>query len=189
MLPETSTRHSWRNRHGVTHMARRSWRHRHGTAFSRLDEPELCIVVPPSCPRGRREGRVPAGTRGPLREMHTQEEPHSSIQVWPNARPSLRDGRTAYAVLSREPMLLSGLPHACGSHQAPRRLAPRPHPQGLTVANDGQDHTVLPYAFSAVRPTRLAKELTRLGSIHCPALLSASATTLPASTADPILGS
>ncbi|WP_210161918.1 hypothetical protein, partial [Bradyrhizobium diazoefficiens] len=32
-------------------------------------------------PRGRREGRVPAGTRGPLREKHTQEEPHSSIQV------------------------------------------------------------------------------------------------------------
>jgi len=35
--------------------------------------------------------------------MHTQEEPHSSIQVVPNTRPSLRDGRTAYAVLSREP--------------------------------------------------------------------------------------
>ncbi|WP_247501208.1 hypothetical protein, partial [Bradyrhizobium sp. 149] len=25
------------------------------------------------CPRRRREGRVPAGTRGPLREKHTQE--------------------------------------------------------------------------------------------------------------------
>jgi len=46
---------------------------------------------------------VPTGTRGPLREMHTQEEPHSSIQVTPITRPSLRDGRTAYAVLSREP--------------------------------------------------------------------------------------
>ena len=49
---------------------------------------------------------MPTGTRGPLREMHTQEEPHSSIQVWPNTRPSLRDGRTAYAVLSREPNFL-----------------------------------------------------------------------------------
>ena len=57
----------------------------------------------PSNPRGHREGRVPTGTRGPLREMHTQEEPHSSIQVTPITRPSLRDGRTAYAVLSREP--------------------------------------------------------------------------------------
>ncbi|MBR0699164.1 hypothetical protein JQ599_04555 [Bradyrhizobium diazoefficiens] len=46
---------------------------------------------------------MPTDTRGPLREMHTQEEPHSSIQVTPITRPSLRDGRTAYAVLSREP--------------------------------------------------------------------------------------
>ena len=44
----------------------------------------------------------------------------------------------------------------------------RPHPQGLTVANDGQDHTVLPYALSAVRTTRLAKRLTGVGSILCP---------------------
>jgi hypothetical protein len=38
--------------------------------------------------------------------MHTQEEPHSSIQVWPDTRPSLRDGWTAYAALSREPNVL-----------------------------------------------------------------------------------
>jgi len=30
-------------------------------------------------------------------------KPHSSIQVVPNTRPSLRSGLTAYAVLSREP--------------------------------------------------------------------------------------
>src|SRR3954452_7889440 len=42
-------------------------------AFSRRVSPELCFVNSPSCPRGRREGRVPAGTRGPLREKHTQE--------------------------------------------------------------------------------------------------------------------
>src|SRR3954451_1634926 len=41
-------------------------------AFSRRDSPELCLVAPPSCPRGRREGRVPAGTRGPLREDGAQ---------------------------------------------------------------------------------------------------------------------
>ena len=46
---------------------------RHTFAFSRLISPELCFVLPPSYPRGRREGRVPAGTRGPLREKHTQE--------------------------------------------------------------------------------------------------------------------
>src|SRR3954468_20853232 len=41
---------------------------RHAFAFSRRVSPEFCFVTPPSCPRGRREGRVPAGTRGPLRE-------------------------------------------------------------------------------------------------------------------------
>src|SRR3954463_8540607 len=46
---------------------------RHAFASSRRKSPELCFVTPPSCPRGRREGRVPAGTRGPLREKHTQE--------------------------------------------------------------------------------------------------------------------
>src|SRR6266567_1552602 len=52
----------------------------------------------------RAQGRPGAGgTCGPLREKHTQKEPHSSIQVKPNTRPSLRDGLTAYAVLSREP--------------------------------------------------------------------------------------
>jgi len=54
-----------------------------------------------------REGAGKTGcrprTRGPLREDVAQEEPHSSIQVVPNTRPSLRDGLTAYAVLSREP--------------------------------------------------------------------------------------
>jgi len=80
------------------HLARRR-----AFSFSRLESPELCLIAPPSNPRGRREGRVPTGTRGPLREMHTQEEPHSSIQVTPITRPSLRDGWTAYAVLSREP--------------------------------------------------------------------------------------
>ena len=80
------------------HLARRR-----AFSFSRRVSPELCLITPPPNPRGRREGRVPTGTRGPLREMHTQEEPHSSIQVTPITRPSLRDGWTAYAVLSREP--------------------------------------------------------------------------------------
>jgi hypothetical protein len=39
----------------------------HASAFSRHVLPELCFISPPSLrPRGRREGRVPAGTRGPL---------------------------------------------------------------------------------------------------------------------------
>jgi len=48
---------------------------------------------------------VPASTRGLLRERHAQKEPHSSIQVSPITRPSLRSGWTAYAVISREPTI------------------------------------------------------------------------------------
>ena len=122
---------------------------RHVFSPSRLISPELCLVTPPSCPRGRREGRVPTGTRGPPRERHTQEEPHSSIQVKPNTRPSLRDGRTAYAVLSREPNSLWP-PSPQRNSPAPRRLTRSPPPQELGRSNDGQDHTVLPYARLAM---------------------------------------
>ncbi|BBO15200.1 hypothetical protein TM102_66700 [Bradyrhizobium sp. TM102] len=94
---------------------------------------------------------MPARTRGPLREKRTQEEPHSSIQVVPITRPSLRGGRTAYAVLSREPSSLWP--------PSPRELDDAVRPVGLARtfarldrSNDGQDHTVLPYAFSVARP-------------------------------------
>ena len=136
----------------------------HAVAFSRLIPPELCFVALPSCPRGRREGRVPAGTRGPLREMHTQKEPHSSIQVSPITRPSLRDGWTAYAVLSREPSSLWP-PSLQRKSPAPRRLTRMPHSPGLDRSNDGQDHTVLPYARLDIspqfsQPCRRSRKLT-----------------------------
>ncbi len=90
-------------------------------------------------------------TRGPLREDVAQEEPHSSIQVVPITRPSLRSGLTAYAVLSREPN--SFWP------PSPRRLAMQftrlgsLHLRGkLDRSDDGQDHTVLPYARFASSP-------------------------------------
>ncbi|MET4384405.1 hypothetical protein ABIB73_000140 [Bradyrhizobium sp. F1.4.3] len=41
---------------------------KHNAAVSRRVTPELCFVVSPSNVRGRREDRVPAGTRGPLCE-------------------------------------------------------------------------------------------------------------------------
>jgi hypothetical protein len=44
--------------------------------------PELCFVVSPSNERGRREDRVPAGTRGPLCEIVVTRL-HSGIQVKP----------------------------------------------------------------------------------------------------------
>src|SRR3954454_20271847 len=56
-------------------------------AFSRRVSPELCLVAPPSCPRGRREGRVlTSHPRSAARKAHAGK-PHSSIQVVPITRP------------------------------------------------------------------------------------------------------
>ena len=76
-------------------------------------------------------------------------KPHSSIQVEPITRPSLRDGRTAYAVLSREPNSFWP-PSLQRNSPVPRRLTRSPPPQELGRSNDGQDHTVLPYARLAM---------------------------------------
>jgi len=47
---------------------------RHTFSSSRRNSPELCSITPPSYPGGRREGRVPAGTCGLLRECVAQED-------------------------------------------------------------------------------------------------------------------
>ena len=70
-----------------------------GFSFSRPTAPELCCSHRLRKCRGRREGRVPAGTRGPLCG-NCATNLHSGIQVKPNIRPSLRSGFTAYAELS-----------------------------------------------------------------------------------------
>ncbi|MCK1669826.1 MULTISPECIES: hypothetical protein [unclassified Bradyrhizobium] len=58
---------------------------------------------------------------------------------------SLRSGLTAYAALSWEPNSFWP-PSPSWKSGTPRRLTPMPHPQELDRSNDGQDHTVLPYA-------------------------------------------
>jgi hypothetical protein len=120
--------------------------HRHAFAFSRLNSPELCLILHPLEPRGRREGRVPAAPAVRCAKS-TRRKPHSSIQVKPNTRPSLRSGWTAYAVLSREPSSFWP-PSPSRNSPTPRRLTRVPPPQRLDRSNDGQDHTVLPYARS-----------------------------------------
>ncbi len=87
--------------------------------------PELCLISPHSKPRGRREGRVPAAP-AVCCAKGARRKPHSSIQVKPNTRPSLRDGRTAYAALSREPS--SFWP------PSPQRNSPAPAPVDATAA-------------------------------------------------------
>src|SRR5439155_12499211 len=104
---------------------------------------ELCFVAPPSCPRGRREGRVlTSHPRSAARKAHA-EKPHSSIQVVPITRPSLRDGWTAYAVLSREPNFPSGLPRLANWMMLSARLGSHTPPRKFDRSNDGQDHTGL----------------------------------------------
>jgi hypothetical protein len=44
----------------------------------------------------------------------------------------------------------SGLPRPCESRRHPRRLTRMPHPPRLGRSDDGQDHTVLPYARPAI---------------------------------------
>ncbi|MCS3979396.1 hypothetical protein M2191_004079 [Bradyrhizobium japonicum] len=120
-------------------------------SFSRRISPELCLVTPPSKPRGRREGRVLTSHPRSAARKVAQRRPHSSIQVVPITRPSLRDGRTAYAALSREPNSLWP-PSSLRKSPAPRRLTRLPHSQALDRSDDGQDHTVLPYARPAISP-------------------------------------
>ena len=96
-------------------------------------------------PRGRREDRVLTSHPRSAARQCSAKRPHSSIQVVPITRPSLRDGRTTYAVLSREPSSFWP-PSPRRKSPAPRRLTRLPHSPGLDRSNDGQDHTVLPYA-------------------------------------------
>ena len=103
-------------------------------------------------PRGRREDRVLTSHPRSAARQCSAKRPHSSIQVVPITRPSLRDGRTAYAVLSREPSSFWP-PSPRRKSPAPRRLTRLPHSPGLDRSNDGQDHTVLPYA----RPRHFAR--------------------------------
>jgi hypothetical protein len=83
--------------------------------------------------------------------------------VKPNTRPSLRDGLTAYAVLSREPnSLWPPSPRRLTMHFT--RLGSVHLRDRLDRSDDGQDHTVLPYARS-LTPQGLSAVCTRTESM------------------------
>jgi len=104
------------------------------------------LDLPPSCPRGCREGRVPAAPAVCCANC-SAGKPHSSIQVKPNTRPSLHDGLTAYAALSREPNSFWPPSPREFTMQLTRLGAPHLRDR-LDRSDDGRDHTVLPYARS-----------------------------------------
>src|SRR5205085_184599 len=80
-------------------------------------------------------------------QKHTQKNRTAAYRCSQITRPSLRSGFTAYAVLSREPSSFWP-PSPSRKSRTSRRLTRMPPPQRLDRSNDGQDHTVLPYARS-----------------------------------------
>jgi len=102
-----------------------------------------------------------------------QRRPHSSIQVVPITRPSLRDGRTAYAVLSREPNFPSGLPRPANWRCRPPGWARAHLRDSLTVAT-----TARTTRFCRTRSAPLVRTKPRAHRDYppCPRL---SRTTLP----------
>ena len=67
--------------------------------------PESCALLTPFAWKGGREGRAPAGTRGPLCAI-ARRQCTAAYRAAETSRPSLRSGLTAYAVISREPISL-----------------------------------------------------------------------------------
>jgi hypothetical protein len=61
----------------------------HLFAFPRHGVPELCIILAPSISKGRSEGRVQAAPMARQQIKSWRQSP----QVWPDIRPSLRNGK------------------------------------------------------------------------------------------------
>jgi hypothetical protein len=106
---------------------------RHDVAFPRRRTPELCFSLVPS----KQEGAGKAGCWPHPWPASKQKSWRQTPQVWPNNRPSLRDGVTAYSALSPE----TGL-------SCPRRRAIIS--RDLTSASGGQDHTPSPSASASL---------------------------------------
>jgi hypothetical protein len=120
---------------------------RYAPSFSRHDAPEVCKFAPPQKERGRtRPSKEGAGKTGcalhPRSRVHVahQENAHEHTGSAEAVRPSLRNGFTAYFVLSPVTGFLATVIPKKG-------LLPR----NLTPASGRQDHTTSPYANHAVR--------------------------------------
>jgi hypothetical protein len=115
---------------------------RHTFAFPRRRTSEFCVANPREN-RGRRECRVFSCSRSPV----CKSEKHTSLQVKPKHRHSLRDGFNAY---------LRALP---GVHDLVVTVACRSSPADLAPAQGRQDHTPSPSATCAPRRSALAASI------------------------------
>lgn len=105
----------------------------HRSVFSRRKTPEFCFAPSPSSWK-RAQGRPGAdGHPRSAARICSARRPHSSIQVTPNTRPSLRSGLTAYTRSPRS-RVPSGLRRLANGRCPATRSSPDPSPQGLTVA-------------------------------------------------------
>src|SRR3979490_2021488 len=117
---------------------------RHDFAFSRRDLPEACYRI--SLPsKSRAQGKPGARcTRGLVCKMHKKMRTRA-YRFSGGIRPSLRNGFTAYFVLS-----------PATNASCPRRLRIKPclspvgptHLRKLDISNGCQDHTTSPYALA-----------------------------------------
>src|ERR1700761_2770658 len=94
--------------------------------------PEFCKVAPPTKRRGRREDRVRAAPAVSCANAH-KENAHEHTGSAEAVRPSLRNGFTAYFVLSPVIGFLATV--------ATQKIL-----RDLTPASRRQDHTTSPYA-------------------------------------------
>src|SRR4051794_14432303 len=101
------------------------------------DCPSFARNLLPSSNRGRREDRVRAAPAVPC-AVSTKNAAHEHTGPAESIRPSLRNGFTAYAVISPE----------TSSWLTPSLSFPLTLLRQLDAGNGRQDHTVLPYAES-----------------------------------------
>ena len=140
---------------------------RHTSASSRRIPPELCSFRYPPKKEGAGKAGCRPGTHGPLR-ANSAKRLHSGIQVKPKHAAFPAQWLTAYAVLSWESSSFWP-PSPPRKSRTPRRLTRMPPPQELDRSNDGQDHTVLPYARSQRRSSTRSLGLTE-SNPPCPRL-------------------
>jgi hypothetical protein len=115
---------------------------RHVSAFPRRDASELCDIHRPRKIRGRREGRVPAGTRGLVcKSADRGAHEHTGI--------SQTSGLPCAMVLRliprspRRRIRLASVANGLAIHRSPVGLD---NLHQLDTSNGCQDHTALPYA-------------------------------------------
>jgi hypothetical protein len=122
-------------RDGLLRFARNDGQYfRHGLAFPRRDAPEACMIVSPSEIRGRREDRVRAAPAVSCARLHKG-----------GIRPSLRNGFTAYFVLSPVNRLCCHRRHADRSTQLDASIgAPGPHDFAVRISRARQSQLPRP---------------------------------------------